>query len=102
MSRSKDRSDELLLNGQSDRLSSSLQDRIIYPVGQVSSHPRRSLNPIFVEWLMGWPPGWTLAAWTDFACSATELSAWKQRMRSALLDLGLPQAGPPAQLALFG
>jgi hypothetical protein len=102
MSRSKDRSDELLLNGQSDRLSSSLQDRIIYPVGQVSSHPRRSLNPLFVEWLMGWPPGWTLVAWTDFACSETELFHFKQRMRSALLQLGLPREAPPAQLALFG
>lgn len=102
MSRSKERSDELVLNGQSARLSSSLQDRIIYPVGQVSSHPRRSLNPLFVEWLMGWPPAWTLVAWTDFACSVTELSLFKQRMRSALLSLGLPREAPPAQLALFG
>ncbi|MHC2298172.1 hypothetical protein ACVJBD_002378 [Rhizobium mongolense] len=101
MTRSGDRSNEPLLKGQSDALSSRL-DPMIYPVGQVSSHPRRSLNPLFVEWLMGWPPGWTLAAWTDFACSVTELSLWKQRMRSVLLQLGLPQEAPPAQLALFG
>lgn len=70
--------------------------------GEKSSPERRSLNPLFVEWLMGWPPGWTLLAWTDSGCSATELSHWKQRMRSALLSLGLPQEAPPAQLALFG
>ncbi|OAP40371.1 hypothetical protein AU381_00135 [Sinorhizobium glycinis] len=70
--------------------------------GEPSSKERRSLNPLFVEWLMGWPPGWTLLAWTDFACSATELSRFKQRMRSALLQLGLPREAPPAQLALFG
>lgn len=73
-----------------------------YQVGQVSSHPRRSLNPLFVEWLMGWPPGWTLLAWTDLGCSATALSLWRQRMRSALSQLALPSAAPPAQLALFG
>jgi len=73
-----------------------------YPVGQVSSHPRRSLNPLFVEWLMGWPPGWTLLAWTDFGCSETALSAWKQRMRSALSSLGSPPEAPPAQISLFG
>jgi hypothetical protein len=72
-----------------------------YEVGQTSSHPRRSLNPLFVEWLMGWPPGWTLLAWTDFACSATALSAWKQRMRFALLQLGLPPAAPLVQRDLF-
>jgi len=81
---------------------SSLRDRLTYPVGATLSHPRRSLNPLFVEWLMGWPPAWTLVAWTDFACSATELSLFKQRMRSALLSLGLPREAPPAQLALFG
>ncbi len=70
--------------------------------GEKSSPERRSLNPLFVEWLMGWPPGWTLLAWTDFGCSAMELFHWKQRMRSALLSLGLPQEAPPAQLALFG
>lgn len=72
------------------------------PHGAPSSNDRRSLNPLFVEWLMGWPPGWTLLAWTDFACSATELSLFKQRMRSALLSLGLPREAPPVQLALFG
>jgi hypothetical protein len=101
MTRSGERSDEPLLKGQSAALSSRLHP-MLYPVGQVSSHPRRSLNPLFVEWLMGWPPGWTLLAWTDFACSETALSLWRQRMRSELLSLGLPREAPPAQLALFG
>lgn len=74
----------------------------IYTVGGIPSKTRRSLNPLFVEWLMGWPPGWTLLAWTDFACSAMELSVWKQRMRFALLQLGLPPEGPPVQRDLFG
>ena len=78
------------------------QDQTNETHGGKSSPQRRSLNPLFVEWLMGWPPGWTLVAWTDFACSATELSHFKQRMRSALLSLGLPREAPPAQLALFG
>lgn len=77
-------------------------DLTISTVGEAHSRPRRSLNPLFVEWLMGWPHGWTLLAWTDFGCSEMELCHWKQRMRSALLSLGLPQEAPPAQLALFG
>lgn len=70
--------------------------------GEPSSKERRSLNPLFVEWLMGWPRGWTLLASTDFACSATELSHYRQHMRSAFLRLALPPEAPPAQLALFG
>ncbi|WP_210243788.1 hypothetical protein, partial [Mesorhizobium sp. B1-1-5] len=83
-------------------LASSLRGRPTYPVGEMHSTERRSLNPLFVEWLMGWPPGWTLLAWTDFACSATALFLWRQRMRSALSQLASPSAAPPAQLALFG
>nr|WP_236771055.1 hypothetical protein [Agrobacterium tumefaciens] len=70
--------------------------------GEKYSPDRRSLNPLFVEWLMGWPPNWTLVAWIAFGCSEMELSHWKQRMRYALLSLGLPQEAPPAQLSLFG
>lgn len=43
---------------------------------------RRRLNPAFVEWLMGWPEGWT-----DFAPVGTELSLWRRRMRSSLSRL---------------
>lgn len=70
--------------------------------GLPPSKERRSLNPLFVEWLMGWPPGWTLLAWTDFACSETALCRWKQRMGCALSQLGLPAEAPAAQLDLWG
>ena len=43
---------------------------------------KRRLNPNFVEWLMGWPPGHALSS-----CSATEFSAWQQHMRGALSAL---------------
>ncbi len=80
----------------------SLPVPVIYPVGGIPSKERRSLNPLFVEWLMGWPPGWTLLAWTDLGCSATALCLWRRRMRCALSRLGLPHEAPPAQLGLFG
>ena len=54
---------------------------------------RRSLNPIFVGDLMGWPPGLT-----SFACSETASLIWQARMRSALLQLTYRPA-PPAQLS---
>ena len=40
---------------------------------------KRRLNPGFVEWLMGWPPGHALCA-----CSATEFTLWQQLLRGAL------------------
>lgn len=57
---------------------------------------RRSLNPIFVGDLMGWPPGLT-----NFACSEMASSIWRARMRCALSQLTYHPA-PPAQLSLFG
>lgn len=50
--------------------------------GRKSSTTRRSLNPLFVEWLMGWPIGWT-----DCASQEMELSLWLQHMRGALSNL---------------
>lgn len=47
--------------------------------GGKCSHKTRRLNPRFVEWLMGWPQGWTA-----FDCSETELCQWKRRWRSWL------------------
>lgn len=50
------------------------------PAGPTS---RRRLNPLFVEWLMGWPTGWT-------ACEplGTEWSRWWLLSRSWLSLLG--------------
>ena len=45
-----------------------------------TSRPR--LNPAFVEWLMGWPEGWT-----DFGRAETAWSLWRQRMRLSLSGL---------------
>ena len=43
---------------------------------------RRTLNPLFVEALMGWPTGWT-----GFAFVATAWSPWLRRMRFELSQL---------------
>lgn len=64
--------------------------------GATSSPSGRKLNPRFVEMLMGWPPGWT-----NFACSETALSLWKQLMRSELSRFAYRPA-PPPQPDLFG
>lgn len=49
---------------------------------------KRRLNPLFVEWLMGWPCGHALCA-----CSETEFTRWQQDMRGALSQL--PTASGP-------
>jgi hypothetical protein len=65
------------------------------PDGEPSSEERRTLNPRFVEWLMGWPIGWT-----DCEQAETGLSAWLERSRGALSTLLSPP--PPKQGDLFG
>jgi len=54
----------------------SLPAREITKDGNNTSDTPRTLNPRFVEALMGWP-----IAWTDFGSVATEWSHWLQRMR---------------------
>lgn len=55
--------------------------------GQTSPQPsKRRLNPAFVEFLMGWPPAWSVAR-SGCGCSATELSLYRRRMRSCLYGL---------------
>ncbi len=51
--------------------------------GETTCDQRRSLNPAFVEALMGWP-----TAWTGFDFAATAWSPWLRRMRSEFLRLG--------------
>lgn len=84
------------LEDQTAAFLSSLPDQMTAEHGAPSSIERRILNPLFVEWLMGWPPGWT-----SFACSETALSLWRQRMRSELSTLAIANASPePQQLSL--
>lgn len=95
--RSGRRSSELLLNGQSEAVSRSIHpDQTTSTHGAPLSNERRGLNPRFVEWLMGWPEGWTA-----FECSEMALIRFKRRMRSELLQLGLPD-DPPRQINLSG
>ena len=49
---------------------------------------KRRLNPGFVSWLMGWPPGHALCD-----CSETGFTLWQQDMRGALSQM--PTASGP-------
>lgn len=51
---------------------SGLQDQTTSKDGAKSSKSGRTLNPRFVEWLMGWPIGWT-----DFGSAETASSRLK-------------------------
>lgn len=62
--------------------------------GNASSQTGLTLNPLFVEALMGWPVGWT-----DCASAATELSRWSRLMHFALSQLLQPSK--PEQLCLI-
>lgn len=44
-----------------------------------------SLNPTWVEWLMGWPRGWTDC---EHSVTAKSLRQWRQRSRTWLRRLG--------------
>lgn len=79
-------------------MASFLPDQETEMHGEKSSKERRTLNPRFVAWLMGWPQ----PASTGLGFSEMGLSIFKPLMRSAFLQLGLPQEAPPQQLSLFG
>lgn len=87
--RTQERKDELLLPGQAISLMSSLHPPEMLPSGATSSEttgPSLRLNPVFAGWLMGWP-----RIIKDFSSySVTELSHYKQLMRSALFILLSP------------
>lgn len=93
ISRGGERQDELLLGGQA--IACTLQVQETPTPGPRSSEKGPTLNPRFVEWMMGWPPGWT-----DFACSETVFIHWKAHMGFALSRLTYQ---PPlaAQPSLF-
>jgi hypothetical protein len=110
LSRSGPRADELLLRGQAVELHSHL-DPLPPTHGAKRSASGLTLNPLFVEWLMGWPPGWTtLIAGNPSPCRGGSIAfgfsemawcRWRRRMRSELSRLALPPTAP-AQLSLFG
>ncbi|MFN8700660.1 MAG: hypothetical protein ACK5X0_00925 [Rhodospirillales bacterium] len=54
--------------------------------GRIGSAYARTLNPRFLEALMGWPDGWT-----DPASPVTGFSHWLQRMRTELSTVPLRQ-----------
>jgi DNA (cytosine-5)-methyltransferase 1 len=57
--------------------------------GGDTSGTHRSLNPLFVEALMGWPTGWTA-----FGSAATAWCRWLPRMRCELSRLSSPPDEP--------
>lgn len=63
-----------LLGRQSVR---SLPDQTSLTCGAGCSKCRRTLNPLFVEWLMGWPIGFT-------ACAPLETASYLFRLRQQL------------------
>jgi hypothetical protein len=66
------------------------------PAGATSSPPSRRLNPRFVEWLMGWPIGWT-----DCESAETGLSRWLLHSRGVLSTLVSPPPSAVDQGSLF-
>jgi len=78
-----------LRGGRQSSLPATVRDAVVsFPPGQAPTGPNgspntRTLNPLFVEALMGWAPGWT-----DCERAVTGLSRFKQRMRGALLRNG--------------
>jgi len=63
--------------------------------GGKSSAANRTLNPLFVEALMGLPIGWT-----GFDFAETEWRRWLQRMRCELSRLSSPPSESGDELAL--
>lgn len=61
--------------------------------GPPSSKARRTLNPLFVELLQGWPIGWT-----DCDSAVTGLSLYRRRMRTELSRLC---SRTPEQASMF-
>lgn len=61
-----------------------LRERLPSPYNKASSLFRRKLNPDFVDWLMGWPDGWSN---DGRVFSAAEMESYLCRQRSLLRSL---------------
>lgn len=93
--------DQVRMDGGTGR--SIHQDRTSASAGPQSSpthqnSPQLSLNPTFVEWLMGWPPGWT-----DCGSPVMGFTPWLQRQRFELYALRwnyAPTSGEPEMLQM--
>lgn len=68
------------MKGSTQRLQQGSNDSIKEQAQALTGKKR--LNPAFVEWLMGWPAGWT-----DCERAVTGWCLYKQRMRSVLCSL---------------
>jgi hypothetical protein len=76
-----DRKDEMGLDQQARNWEPSHQAQAHSTNGEKPSKSTRRLNPLFVEWLMGWPIGWT-----GFEPVATGLfQSWRRKHLSVLL-----------------
>jgi len=100
LSRSGERSDEMLLKGQVRHWATPQAEDCewgggpeqtcltnqVFPTGRqteaTAGNGRVSLNPLFVEWLMGWPRGWT-----DCGSRVTGWSHWLRQSRSFASEL---------------
>lgn len=63
------------------RLCRQLRLRLPSPYNKARSIFKRKLNPDFVDWLMGWPAGWSSDA---RACSAEEMVLYHFKQRWSL------------------
>lgn len=97
--------ERMALSGQAETFPSTHPARETASAGPPSSPPVRTslrLSPAFVEWLMGWPEGWTIPepatpATDPTACGspATAWCHWLRRQRIALSALSWNYELPP-------
>ena len=82
------------MRGNPTLLGASLQAQETSTDGSASSpsdptsRRRRKLNPLFVEWLMGWPIGWTSLAPLGSGSRATEWFRSRRHLLGALCGGG--------------
>ncbi len=65
-------------------LCQELTQRLPSPYKRGRSIFKRKLNPNFVDWLMGWPAGWSSV---DRVFSAEEMESYRSRLRRSLANL---------------